>query len=106
MPDCLHLAGLLYALTLPNLVWDNITIDFIEGFPRVYGKTVVFTVVDRFSKYAHFIPFGQSYIPVSVAKAFFNNIVKLHGIPDSIISNHGPVFTITFWMELFRLSGV
>ena len=76
--------------------------DFMEGFPRVGGKTVV----DRFSKYAHFIPLGHPYTAVSVAKVFFDNVVKLHGIPCSIVSDRDPVFTSTFWTELFRLSGI
>jgi hypothetical protein len=59
-----------------------------------------------FSKYAHFIPLGYPYTMVSVAKAFFDNIVKLHGIPCSIVSDHDPVFTSTFWKELFTLSGI
>jgi hypothetical protein len=87
-------------------VWADIAIDFVEGFPRVGGKSVVVIVVDMLSKYTHFIPLGHPYITVSVAKAFFNNIVKLHGIPCSIVSDHDPVLTSTFWKELFTLSGI
>jgi hypothetical protein len=87
-------------------VWADIAIDFVEGFPRVGGKSVVMTVVDRFSKYAHFIPLGHPYTAVSVAQAFFNNIVKLHGIPCSNVSDRDLVFTNTFWKELFTLSGI
>jgi hypothetical protein len=80
--------------------------DFIEGFPRVGGKTVVLTVVDRFSKYAHFIPLGHPYTAMSVAQAYFDNIVRLHGFPSSIVSDRDPLFTSTFWEELFKLAGV
>jgi hypothetical protein len=102
----LHPVGLLQPLELPRSVWADIAIDFVEGFPRVGGKSVVMTVVDRFSKYAHFIPLGHPYTAVSVAQAFFDNIVKLHGIPCSIVSDRDPVFTSTFWKELFTLSGI
>lgn len=80
--------------------------DFIEAFPKVGGKSVVLTVVDRFSKYGHFIPLGHPYIAASVARAFFDIIVRLHGIPCSIVSHRDTVFTSVFWKELFRLSGV
>jgi hypothetical protein len=102
----LHPAGLLQPLPVPRQVWDNIAMDFIEGFPKVGGKSVVLTVVDRFSKFAHFIPLSYPYSATTVAKAFFDNIVRLHGMPCSIVSDRDPVFTSTFWKELFRLAGV
>ena len=80
--------------------------DFIEAFPKVGGKSVVLTVVDRFSKYAHFIPLGHPYSAASVARAFFDGIVRLHGFPCSIVSDRDTVFTSAFWRELFRLAGV
>jgi hypothetical protein len=63
--------------------------DFIEGLPKVGGKSVILTVVDRFSKYAHFIALGHPY----TAHAFFDNIVRLHGFPASIVSDRDPFFT-------------
>jgi hypothetical protein len=81
-------------------------VDFVEGFPRIGGKSVVLTVVNCFSKYNHFLPLGHPYTAVSLTKVFFDNIVKLHGIPCSIVNDRDPVFTNTFWTELFRLSGV
>ena len=80
--------------------------DFIEGFPKVGVKSVILTVVDRFSKFAHFIALGHPYTAASVAKAFFDNIVCLHGLPCSIVSDRDTVFTSTFWSELFQLAGV
>jgi hypothetical protein len=88
------------------VVRADIAMDFIEGFPCVGGKSIVLTVVDRFSKYAHFIPLGHPYTTVFITKVFFDNIVKLHGIPCSIVSDRDPVFTSTFWTELFHLSGI
>jgi hypothetical protein len=80
--------------------------DFLEGFPKVGSKSVIRTVVDIFSKFAHFIPFSHPYSASSVTKAFFDSIVRLHGIPCSIVSDHDPVFTSLFWKELFSLAGV
>uniref|UniRef100_A0A0A9HNN3 Integrase catalytic domain-containing protein n=1 Tax=Arundo donax TaxID=35708 RepID=A0A0A9HNN3_ARUDO len=101
----LHPAGLLQPLPVPTNVWSDISMDFVEGFPRIDGKSVMLTVVDRFSKFAHFIPLGHPYMASSVAKAFFNQVVRLHGIPCSIVSDRDPVFTSNFWAELFKLSG-
>jgi hypothetical protein len=80
--------------------------DFIEGLPKVGGKSVILTVVDRFSKYAHFIALGHPYTAASVARAFFTGIVRLHGFPSSIVSDRDPVFTGHVWRDLFQLAGV
>jgi hypothetical protein len=79
--------------------------DFIEGFPHINDKFVILTVVDHFSKYGHFIALGHPYTTTSVTRAFFDNIICLHRIPSSIVSDHDPVFTSNFWKELFTLSG-
>jgi hypothetical protein len=87
-------------------VWADISMDFIEGLPKVGGKSVILTVVDRFSKYAHFIPLGHPYTAASVARAFFNGIVRLHGFPTSIVSDRDPVFTGNVWRDLFKLADI
>jgi hypothetical protein len=102
----LHPAGLLQPLPIPAGIWSDISMDFVEGFSKVGGKSVILTVVDRFSKMAHFIPLGHPYTTASVAKAFFDGIVRLHGFPCSIVSDRDTVFTSAFWTELFRLAGV
>jgi len=98
--------GLLQPLEIPSAVWADIAMDFIAALPRVNGKTVILTVVDRFSKFAHFIPLSHPYTAASVARVFFQEIVRLHGLPSSIVSDSDPVFTSAFWKELFSLSGV
>lgn len=99
-------AGLLLPLPVPTSVWSDLGMDFIEALPRVGGKTVILTIVDRFSKYCHFIPLAHPYSAESVAQAFFTDIVRLHGIPQSIVSDRDPVFTSIFWKKLMRLAGV
>jgi hypothetical protein len=99
-------AGLLQPLEVPSQVWADISMDFIEGLPKVHGKSVILTVVDRFSKYAHFIPLGHPYTAVSVARAFFDGVVRLHGFPASIVSDRDPVFTGNVWRDLFTMAGV
>jgi hypothetical protein len=98
--------GLLQPLEVPTTVWADVAMDFVEALPKVNGKTVILTVVDRFSKAAHFIPLSHPYTATTVARVFFSKIVRLHGIPSSIVSDRDPVFTSSFWRELFRLAAV
>jgi hypothetical protein len=101
----LHPAGLLMPLPMPTGVWTDIGLDFIEALPCVKGKSVILMVVDRFSKYCHFIPLAHPYSAESVAQVFFSEIVRLHGMPQSMVSDCDPVFTSLFWRELMRLMG-
>lgn len=92
----LHPAGLLLPLPIPTAVWADIGLDFVEALPRVNGKSVILSVVDRFSKFCHFIPPAHPYTAETVAQAFFADIVRLHGVPQSMVSDRDPVFTSTF----------
>jgi hypothetical protein len=78
--------------------------DFIEGLPKSNSYDVLRVVIDRFSKYAHFIPLAHPYTAIQVAQAYMNNVYKLHGLPESIMSDRDKVFTRKVWQELFRLS--
>lgn len=64
---------------MPSQVWADIALDFIEGLLRANGRSVILTVVNRFSKHAHFISLSHPYMATTVAKAFFDAIVRLHG---------------------------
>lgn len=72
--------SLLMPLPVPSAVWANIGLNFVEVLPRVNGKTVIFSAVDRFSKYCHFIPLAHPYTAESMAQAFFADIDCLHGV--------------------------
>jgi hypothetical protein len=103
-PEHLHPTGLLLPLPVPQGVWSDIAMDFVEALPRVRGKSVILTVVDRFSKYAHFIPLAHPNSAETVAQSS-TEVVRLHGIPQSIVSDRDSVFTSNFWGELMRFSG-
>lgn len=78
---------------------------FIEGLPRLEGFTTIFTVVHRLSKYAHFMALWHPHTTVSVASIFLREVVHLHGMLESIVSDRDQVFISKFLLELFRLQG-
>lgn len=80
--------------------------DFVDGLPSSQGKLVIYVVVDRLSKYAHFIPLSHPYTASTFAKAFLDNIYKLHGLPTYIVSDRDKVFLSHFWQSLFKLMKV
>lgn len=79
--------------------------DFVEGLPKVDGKSVILVIVDRFTKYAHFVPLTHPYTAKIVSEAFIHNVFKLHGMPKTIISDRDPVFLSSFWEEFFTTQG-
>ncbi|RVW13442.1 Transposon Tf2-2 polyprotein [Vitis vinifera] len=101
----IHPAGLLQPLPIPTKVWTDISLDFIEGLPNSESYSVIMVVVDRLSKYAHFIPISHPYTASKIAQVFLANIFKLHGLPNSTVTDRDPTFTSTFWKELFKLQG-
>lgn len=79
--------------------------DFIIGLPPYQGKTVLLVVVDCFSKGIHLGILPPTHTAHMVATLFIDIMVKIHGIPKSLVSNRDPLFISGFWQELFRLSG-
>ena len=66
--------------------------DFITGLPKSHGMSVILVVVDRFTKYAHFIALGHPFSAAKVAELFMNTVVRLHGWPKEIISDRDIIF--------------
>jgi hypothetical protein len=79
-------------------------LDFIEGLPKSNHYDTILVVIDKLTKYAHFLCLSHPCTAITVAKAFLAHIYKLHGMPSVIISDRDWVFTITLWQELFKLT--
>lgn len=79
--------------------------DFIDVLPKSRQFDCLLVVVDKFSKYAHFIPLSHPYTTSKVAEVFVDNIYRLHSMPLSLISDRDPVFTSAFWQSVFRATG-
>lgn len=77
--------------------------DFVEGLPVSNGFAVLMVVVDRLSKYAHFVPMRHPFTASGVDREFVANIVRLHGIPSTIVSDRDKIFISFFWQALFKL---
>jgi len=98
--------GLLQPLPIPGNIWQHITMDFNEGLPNSYGKQVIFVVVDKLSKVAHFMTLSHPYSAKEVAQSFLENVFKLHEFPDTITSDRDSIFVSQFWQELMVVQGV
>lgn len=98
--------GLLQPLPIPEGNFTDLSMDFIAGLPRSLNKKVTLIAVDRFTKFAHFIALAHPYTAPLAAKAYLDNVFKLHEMPNSIVSNRDPIFLSTFWQELFKIQGL
>ncbi|KAD7479936.1 hypothetical protein E3N88_03072 [Mikania micrantha] len=98
--------GLLQPLPVPNYIFTDISMDFISGLPKSQGKDCIWVVVDRLTKYGHFIALSHPFSAAQLAQQFLDSIFKLHGCPVTIVSDRDPLFLSQFWKEFMRLQGV
>jgi hypothetical protein len=98
------LPGLLQPLPIPQFAWHTISLDFIEGLPKSKNFDTILVVIDKLTKYAHFLCLSHPYTAITVAQTFLAHVYKLHGMPSVIISDRDKIFTNAFWQELFKLT--
>ncbi|GKB20453.1 ty3-gypsy retrotransposon protein [Tanacetum coccineum] len=104
-PDNHKPYGLIQPLPIPDGPWMDVSMDFITNLPTSKGKVAIWVIVDRFTKYAHFLALSPGYTAASLAKLFLTDIYRLHGLPNTIVSDRDPVFLSRFWKELFKQVG-
>jgi len=96
-----RLGGLLQQLDIPEWKWDSIAMDFVTHLPKsVRGHDAVWVIVDRLTKSVHFFPVNLRISMAKLAQLYIREIVRLHGVPSSIVSDRDPRFTSRFWQTL------
>ena len=99
-------ADLLHPLPIPARRWETISLDFVGPLPKTkWGHDFLLVVVDKFSKLVHLIACTQEVTAADVAQLVYDQVVRLHGFPESIISDRDSRFTSHFWRALWKLSG-
>ncbi|XP_039045952.1 uncharacterized protein LOC120185946 [Hibiscus syriacus] len=103
--DNVAIPGLLQPIVIPNQAWEVITMDFIEGLPQSMKSNCILVIVDKYSKYGHFLAIAHPYTVTEIARIYLDQVYKLHGPPKIAISNRDKTFTSLFWKELMKHLG-
>nr|KYP64063.1 Transposon Ty3-I Gag-Pol polyprotein [Cajanus cajan] len=91
-------SGLMQQIEIPEWKWDSITMDFVVGLPRsARNSDAIWVIIDRLTKCAHFLPVNIKWSLEKLTQIYVREIVRLHGVPSSIISDRDPRFTSRFW---------
>ena len=100
--------GVLRPLPIPQQRWRDISMDFVSGIPESGSdkKDAILVVVDRLTKMKHYIPCKETTNAHDLAKLYLQNVWKLHGLPESIVSDRGGQFISEFWKALCERLGI
>ena len=103
--DTIAPAMLQQPLSIPSKPWEEVSMDFVVGLPKSQRYDVIMVVMDRLTKYVHFVPLFHPYTVAKLAFLFFffQNEFKLHGMSTIIVSDRDAIFTSNFLSELFQL---
>jgi len=92
--------------SIPERTWSHISADFITKLPLAQGYDSILVVVDQFTKMAYFVPTTEKTTAKGLARLFRDNVWRLHGLPERIISDRGPQFAVGLMRELNELLGI
>ncbi|CAJ0935773.1 unnamed protein product, partial [Ranitomeya imitator] len=105
-PCCSRASGLLLPLPVPKRPWTHISMDFISDLPVSQKMSVIWVVCDRFSKMVHLVPLSKLPSSSDLVPLFFQHVVRLHGIPENIVSDRGSQFVSRFWRAFCGRMGI
>ena len=98
--------GKLQSTNIPEKKWTEVSLDFITDLPVTKGmKDSILTVIDKATRMVHLIPCKKSVTAAETAKLYWDQVVKLHGVPRILYSDRGTRFTSQFWKTLWGLTG-
>ncbi|RVW75435.1 Transposon Tf2-11 polyprotein [Vitis vinifera] len=99
-------AEFLQPLSIPEWKWEHIIMDLVTGLPRTLGgNNAIWVIVDRLTKSTHFLPMKVNFSMDCLASLYVKEIVRMHGVPISIVSDRDPRFTSRFWHSLQKALG-
>ena len=101
-----ELAGKLKLSEVPKKTWTHLTVDFITKLPVVVGKDAILVVCDQLSKITHFVATTEGTSAEELARLFWDNVWRLHRLPESMVSDRGPQFAAELTKELNRMLGI
>ena len=97
--------GMLQPLPISEWEWEDISMDFVTGLPLSRGHDVIWVIVDRLTKNAHFLAIRETWPVGRLVTEFVSQIVRLHGIPKTIVSDRDGRFTSRFWQQVHESLG-
>jgi hypothetical protein len=101
-----RLQGLLHSLPILTTPWSSIGMDFVGPFPLADDVDYIWVVLCRLTLLVHLIPLRTTTTAMQLAPLFMFYIVRLHGLPKTIVSDRDPKFTLQFWTETHCLLGI
>ena len=104
-PERVLYPGKLTPLRVPPSAWHTISLDFIHGLPPSGKYNCILVIIDSFSKYGNFLPLKHPFSAAKIAEVFIDTIYKLHGLPAAVVSDRDPIFTSSFWQNIFSRLG-
>ena len=97
--------GLLHSLPIPDRPWQSIGLDVMGPLPKSNNFDYLLVIIDQLTSQVHLVLTTMTVTTRGIAWLILKEVMRLHGIPESIVSDRDTMFTSIFWKELHRLMG-